>query len=855
MIDYITRLKRTSKSIFRDGWVWRMAWRDARHNGARLSLFMASLVAGIMAVVALDSMNSGLQDDIDRNAKELLGADMLVNANRAFEPELVNLFDSIPFPQADEADMASMVLFLNSGSSRLIRLVALRGEFPFYGKLETLPATAYETMKAGGYALLDETLASQYEVSSGDSIKIGNSKFPVAGVVTKIPGGGGILSTFTPSVYISMADLDSTRLVQYGSRVNYRKYVKTDTDAQAAELALRLKPLARKYGHGFDDVEERKRELGEAFQSVYRFFSLLAFIALILGCIGVASSVHIYAREKRAEVAVLRCVGSSGWQAFNIFFIQIFFLGIAGSLVGSLLGIGIQQLIPVLFGSLLPVEIKLSVSWLSVAKGILLGTGMGILFSMMPLLSVRFVPPLAVLRADFDPGKIFSKAKAAALAGVVLFPAAFAVWQTGEAITGLLFVAGLAGALGMLALVAVVLLLAVRRFFPAQASFVWRHALANLFRPNNQTRVLMVTIGLGAFIVATLNIIEKSLLSQVEFSGRENQSNTILFDIQPSQKDGVIDLMKENSLPVNQVVPIVTCRIAELKGKPVDQLQRDTTDRIPNWALTREYRVTYRDSLHHSEELMKGELQKKSQSRDSVWVTISEGMHENLQVSVGDSLVFDVQGVPVKARINGIRKVDWPKDPPNFIFVFPAGVLEAAPQVYVTSTRVADQQQANRFQQQLVMRFPNVSLIDLRLILSTVNELFDKLGAVIRFMALFSIVTGLVVLAGAVINSKFVRIKENVLLRTLGARTGQINRITLIEYGYVGLFSALTGMILSLGGGYLLTTFFFKITFAFSWPELVTTVTGVVFLTILIGWWNSREVIATPPLQVLRKEV
>jgi putative ABC transport system permease protein len=384
---------------------------------------------------------------------------------------------------------------------------------------------------------------------------------------------------------------------------------------------------------------------------------------------------------------------------------------------------------------------------------------------------------------------------------------------------------------------------------------VWRHALANLFRPNNQTRVLMVTIGLGAFIVATLNIIEKSLLSQVEFSGRENQSNTILFDIQPSQKDGVIDLMKENSLPVNQVVPIVTCRIAELKGKPVDQLQRDTTDRIPNWALTREYRVTYRDSLHHSEELMKGELQKKSQSRDSVWVTISEGMHENLQVSVGDSLVFDVQGVPVKARINGIRKVDWPKDPPNFIFVFPAGVLEAAPQVYVTSTRVADQQQANRFQQQLVMRFPNVSLIDLRLILSTVNELFDKLGAVIRFMALFSIVTGLVVLAGAVINSKFVRIKENVLLRTLGARTGQINRITLIEYGYVGLFSALTGMILSLGGGYLLTTFFFKITFAFSWPELVTTVTGVVFLTILIGWWNSREVIATPPLQVLRKEV
>ncbi|QOI98577.1 MAG: ABC transporter permease [Flammeovirgaceae bacterium] len=854
MIEYTIRLKRKSKNIFGDGWVWRMALRDARHNGSRLALFMASLVAGIMAMVALDSLNNGLQKDIDRNAKELLGADMLVNASRPFEPELISLFDSIPHPQADEADMASMVLFVNSGNSRLIRLVALRGAFPFYGKIETLPADAYEKMKTGGHALLDETLASQYEVSSGDTIKIGNYRFPVAGVVTKIPGGGGILATFTPSVYIAWADLDSTRLVQYGSRVNYRKYIKTASDAQAVELAGKLKPLARKYGHGFDDVEERKRELGEAFQSVYRFFSLLAFIALILGCIGIASSVHLYSREKRAEVAVLRCVGSSGWQAFNIFFIQIFFLSILGSFVGSLLGIGIHQLLPILFGNLVPVEINLSVSWLSVIKGMLLGTLMGTLFSMLPLLSIRFVPPLTVLRGEFEAGKIFSKAKVAALAGVVLFPVAFAVWQTGETVTGFFFVTGFLVALGMLALVALLLLRAVQKFFPVRASFVWRHALANLFRPNNQSRVLMVTIGLGAFLVATLNIIEKSLLSQVEFSGRENQSNTILFDIQPSQKEGVIALIKANDLPVNQVVPIVTCRLAEVKGKPIDLLQRDTTDGIPNWALTREYRVTYRDSLHHSEELIKGELQRKTSGRDSVWVTISEGMHENLEVAVGDSLVFDVQGVPVKVRISGIRKVDWPKDPPNFIFVFPAGVLEEAPQVFVTSTRITDQQRANQFQQRLVNEYPNISLIDLRLILSTVNELFDKLGAVIRFMALFSIITGLVVLAGSVTNSKFIRIRENVLLRTLGARTGQINLITLIEYGYVGLFSALTGMILSLGGGYLLTTFFFKITFAFSWPELVTTIAGVVFLTMLIGWWNSREVIATPPLQVLRKE-
>lgn len=854
MIDYIIKLKRPRKNILHDGWVWRMAWRDARHNAGRLSLFLASLIVGIAAVVSLDSINRSLQSDIDRNAKELLGADLVINGNKRFEPELLALFDSIDAPQASEADMASMVLFMHNNASRLIRLVALEGDFPFYGTLETLPADAYAKMKTGKYAMLDETLASQYEVSSGDSIRVGKTVFPVAGVVTKLPGGGGILSSFTPSVYIAGSELDSTGLVQFGSRVNYKQYIKTSSDEEAESIIDQLRPTLRKFGHGYDDVEERKEELGEAFGAVYKMFSLLAFIALILGCIGVASSVHIYAREKRDEVAILRCVGSTGWQAFNIYFIQICCLGILGSIVGSFFGLGIQQLIPVLVQDLLPREVTFTVSWMAIAQGVLIGTIVSVLFSMLPLTAVRFVPPLTVLRTDFTTIRKTSKMRITAIVLIALFPIVFAALQTDSWLTGLLFFGGLALALALLALVASVMLKVVKRFFPTQASFAWRHALSNLFRPNNQTGVLMVSIGLGAFIISTLNVVEESMLSQVEFAGQENQSNTILFDIQPYQKDGVIELMKQNKLEVNQVVPIVTIRIAEVKDKTVAQLQADTTDNIPNWSLTREYRVTYRDSLHVSEELIKGDLHRKVEGRDSVWVTISEGMQENLGVDIGDSIVFDVQGIPVKARIAGIRKVEWSKDPPNFIFVFPSGVLEQAPQVFVTATRIVDQEQANSFQQALVMQFPNVSLIDLRLVLSTINDLFDKLGLIVRFLALFSIITGLIVLAGAVINSKFLRMKENVLLRTIGASSAQITKITLIEYAYLGLFSALTGMILSIGGGWLLTTFFFEISFAFDAIEMAIIAIGVVILTMIIGWWNSRAVIATPPLQVLRKE-
>ncbi len=854
MIEYIIKIKKNTKNIFQDRWVWKMAWRDGRHNLSRLFLFSASLITGIAAVIAISSLNYSLQDELNRNAKELLGADLVLNGTKKFDPEVIQTIEPSSIKIAGDADMASMVMFMNTQQSRLVKLTALQGDFPFYGELVTLPSNAYELVKSGRFAMLDESLATQYQVSSEDSIKIGNKMFKVAGVVQKIPGGGGLTATLAPAVYISLSALDSTGLVQYGSRVGYSIYVKTNSEAQTKALVEKMKPLSKKWGFGYETVQARREGLGQGFKSVYQFFSMLAFVALILGCLGVASSVHIYAREKREEVAILRCIGSSGWQAFNIYFIQIFVLGVVGSLIGAAIGVGIHQIIPYAFKEYIPLDLAFAVSFRAIAEGLLLGAMVSVLFTLLPLLAVRFVPPLAVLRADFDQVKVKSKARWLAWVLIILFPILAASYQTASFISGSLFTVGLGAALGCLALVATALLWAARKYFPSQATFIWRHALSNLFRPNNQTRVLMVAIGLGTFIISTLNIIQNSLLNQVEFTGNKNQSNTILFDIQPNQKEGVVQLIKSYQLPVNQVVPIITCRLKEVNGKSVEDIQKDTT-RIPEWALTREYRVTYRDSLTGSEELVEGKLPVFSRGKkDSVTVTISKGMHETLRVKIGDSLVFDVQGVFVKVKISGIREINWPKDPPNFLFVFPTGVLENAPQIYVAATRIDDPQISSKFQQALVRDFSNVSLIDLRLILSTVNELFGKIGLVVRFLALFSIVTGLVVLAGAVVNSKFVRMKENVLLRTIGARTSQIMRITLIEYGYLGIFSALTGMILSLGGGWVLTKFFFEVEFAVNYVEIVVIASSVILLTVFIGWYNSREVISTPPLQVLRKE-
>ncbi len=234
--------------MFQDPWVWKMAWRDGHHNFSRLFLFMASLITGIAAVVAISSLNYSLQDELDRNAKELLGADLVINGNKKFDTAWANLLerDKSNLAIAKDADMPSMVLFMNTGNSRLVKVTGLEGAFPFYGRMITKPADAYLKVQTGNYIMLDEALAAQYEVSSNDSIKVGTKIFIVAGVVTKIPGGGGLTAMLAPAVYVSLKSLDSTGLIQFGSRIGYSIYVKTKSDNETQNLIEKVKAVGKK---------------------------------------------------------------------------------------------------------------------------------------------------------------------------------------------------------------------------------------------------------------------------------------------------------------------------------------------------------------------------------------------------------------------------------------------------------------------------------------------------------------------------------------------------------------------------------------------------------------------------------
>jgi putative ABC transport system permease protein len=354
----------------------------------------------------------------------------------------------------------------------------------------------------------------------------------------------------------------------------------------------------------------------------------------------------------------------------------------------------------------------------------------------------------------------------------------------------------------------------------------------------------------------TLVLVERTLVSQIQIAGGENRPDLVLFDIQPSQLEGVEEIVQEQGLPLVGQSPIVTMRIHAVKGRTIEDMRADSTTRT-SWAHRREYRSSYRDHLVDSETLVRGTFDGVV-DEDAGVIPVSierELAEENLHVDLGDTVVFDVQGVLIPTVISSIRDVDWQRMQTNFFFVFPSGALEDAPQIHVLMTRTETDEAAARLQAAIVQAFPNVSSISLSLVLNVFDAIFDRINFVIRFMALFSVLTGLLVLAGAVMVSRFQRIEESVLLKTLGASQAQVFKIMLIEYLFLGVFATATGLVLAYVGSWALAAFVFEAPFIAAPLPLLIAFFVVTGLTVGIGLLNSRGIYARPPLEVLRAEV
>ncbi|WP_228852553.1 ABC transporter permease [Aegicerativicinus sediminis] len=835
------------------GWLLRMAWRDGKASRSKLVLFMASIVLGIAAVVAIQSFGITLRENIGLQSKSLMGADYIIDTNKPPSDELLKIVDSLQ-PQASEMSFPSMALFLPQETSKFVQVRGIEGGFPFYGDLVTEPISAADSYREKRQALVDATVMIQLNLKIGDTIKLGSQKLPIGGALKSIPGSSNLFSSIAPPVVVPKDIIEPSGLVQQGSRVDYNYYYKSDNNLDLEAFESRLNPKLRKLDGDIDTHSSTSRRLGRRYENFGKFLNLVGFIALLLGCVGIASSIYIYIKEKLKSVAILKCLGATRKQAFLIYLLQISAMGLIGGVAGTLIGLGMQPLFPIILGDLIPVDIQLVYSFKTVLLGLTLGVTMSLLFALYPLIKTYQVSPLQVIRIQNEERETLKTPLYFVIFGILIFIIAFARWLIGNWKYALIFVVGVIVAFALLVLMANLVMYLVKRFFPKTWSFETRQSLMNLYRPQNQTIILILAIGIGTFLISTLYFTKDMLLAQASIDGQKNSPNMILLDVQSDQMLAVNDKLKGAGLKVLDGIPIVTMRIQSLKGKFVEDIKKDTTATINRWILNHEFRATYRDSLIESESLQKGIWVSRFSGDGIVPISVSDNFAADAQVDVGDHIVFNVQGKLMETEVNSVRLVDWSRLQPNFTVLFPAGVLEKAPQFGVITTKVPNAQESAKIQNELVRDFPNISILDLRQVLSVIEDLLAKISWIINFMAFFSIITGIIVLIGAVRTSKYQRLKESVLLRTIGAKSEQIIKILSLEYILLGAIGTLTGIILSLFGSQLMAWWMFEEPFLPSIFPFLVLFPGITALVWFIGMLNSREVVVSSPLKVLRKE-
>jgi putative ABC transport system permease protein len=835
-----------------------MAWRDSRASRRRLLLYSLSVVLGIAALVAIGSFTANVRRAIQAEAKGLLGADLFVTSPAPLTAPVLAYLSSLGGEIARERTLTSMMTFPATRRMRLVQVHALEGGFPFYGKFETDPPGAPARLASPDpVAILEPALLAQYGVGIGDTVKLGTTLFTVVGSLRKVPGESPAVAMMAPRAYIPLPTLAGTGLAGNEALARYRAMVRLPAgrDADAIVRDMRAKFPALRLS--FETVAERKRNLGQALANMDSFLSLVGFVALVLGGIGVASALHAYVREKVATVALLRCLGASARSSFAIYVVQGLALGLAGAGAGGVLGVAVQKALPLLGRGILPIDVDFFVSWPALLRGTGAGVVICLLFSLFPLLAVRRIPPLAALRAAVgeraaaapDPWAI---AIAAAIAASV---AGFAVWQTGAVAIGLGFAAMLGLGFAILAGLGQAVAWASRRFAPKRLPYVVRQGLANLHRPNNRTILLLLSLGLGSFLVLTIFMVRATLLREIRGSGGAGRPNLVFFDIQDDQIGPLEKAAAAAGAPVLERAPIVTMRIASVRGQAVAQLLEDKGVRMPAWALKREYRSTFRGALTGTETIVAGAFTGRADpAAGPVPVSVEESLARDMQLKLGDEIDWDVQGLNVRTRVGSLRTVEWRRMEPNFFVVFPEGVLEDAPKTFVAAMKTASPDASARVQQALVERFPNVTAIDLALVVETLDSLFGKVAFAVQFMALFTVATGLVVLAGSILSGRHQRIRETVLLRTLGATRRQLTLIQLVEYAVLGVQAAVVGALLALAANALLARFVFHVAPAVFPGQVAIGIVVVAALAIATGLGAGRGVVDHPPLETLRQE-
>lgn len=869
----------------------RMASREWRHTLRRLGVYMTSITVGVAALVALHSFRNDVVRSIQEENRSLLGANARLSGSRPTPDSVQAMVDSLVGLGADAArvtSLVSMALAEESGRTRLVQARGVEPGFPFFGAVVTDPPGLWDQLSAPAAprrdprppALVDPSLLAQLDMEVGQGLRLGTTEFQVVGTVDGLPTDIGFQTAVGPRVFVAFHDLGNTGLLARGSLARHHVYLRLPPSVDPDDLEEAREELLRATDTGLRTPEEQARSLTRSADFLADFLGLVGLAALLLGGVGVGSAVAVYVRGKLDAVALLRCVGATRRQVFATYLLQAAAMGMLGSAAGVAGGLVVQRWLPGLIREVLPVPVASSVSPGSVAFGLFLGTWVAVVFALVPLLRVRKVSPLQALRHVAESPSEIDPARWGAVAAVAVTVLVLTLFEAPSPAAGLAFAAGLAAVAAVLWCVAWGLAWATRRFFPRRAAYTTRQGVANLFRPGNQTVAVTLALGFGVLVVGVIVQLQRNLVRELSFDQGPDGFNVLVFDVQPDQEDDVQALLEGRAEGDPSPVPVVTARIAAVKGRAVQDLLADSVreNRPPRWVLRQEHRATYRNELKANEMILAGdwwsdppesaddgesrpgapvraspEPVRTSSPEEPVRVSLEEEIAEDLQVGVGDEIVWRIAGVEYPSVVANIRDVDWAGFDANFLAVFEPGALEGAPRTSVVLARMPREEARLAFQEALVRQHPNVSVLDLFTVRSTVDAILSRVVAAIRILAGLCTAAGLVVMAGSMASTRAQRRLEGALLRTLGARLRQVRWVLLSEYVALGALAALAGGVLSLAASWLLASSLFGISYRPAAGAAAALWLAVVGLVVLAGAVGGQGRSRAGPLTVLRE--
>jgi putative ABC transport system permease protein len=838
-----------------------LAWRESRSTRRKLLLYMSSISLGVAALVAIDSFAGNITRSVREQSRALIGGDIVFSVRNGWTPATDSMlaeFGRRGVTVTKATSFASMAYAPRTNATRLAQVRAVQPGYPLYGRITTQPPGQWERVHDGRHVLLDPALMIGLDASVGDSIALGYQTFEIIGALEQVPGDPGIAGAMAPRLFISEQYMADTRLLISGSRGEYDAFGRLpagDPDALVESLDARSDSAQLRVR----TINQQEENITEGIQELSNFLGLVGIIALLLGGVGVASGVNAWVMRKIEIVAILRCLGATTRQVMTIYITQAAVMGLLGAAIGAALGVAIQFLLPGALNDVLPVDVSVRLEPRAIGMGMLLGLWIALAFALRPLIALRRVSPLQALRRteERSPARRWWNDPARMVVNLLVVASVVGLSATRAQSTQetIAFSSGIAGALLVLAASAAILSWGARRALRAGWPYVVRQGVANLYRPGNQTRSVVLSLGFGAFLVTTLYLVQSNLLATFRQAEIESLGNLVFFDIQEDQIPGVDSVVRAQQREYAARVPIITMRVAAVNGRPVSDILADTNRREQPWSLRREYRSTYRSEVSGTEKLVSGTWFGKQPTPPGgvPQVSLEQEVADAMGVTLGDTITWNVQGLAVPTVVTSTREVNWQRFELNFFAVFEPVALEAAPKTWAALVMAPDDSAVAALQRDIVRRFPNVASLDLSLVRRTVAEISARATTAIRFLAIFSLAMAVPVLFSAVSATRRDRVREGVLLKTLGATRRQISRILFSEYALLGVLGSLAGMVLSFGGAWLLVRYVFERPFEPAFLEAGAIAGLLLLLTVSIGLLAGRDVFRETPMAALRE--